>query len=454
MTKDLTTGKPFAVIVSFLIPVWLGLLLQQLYSVVDTVIVGQFVGADALGGVGSASALHFLIMGSCIGLCEGFCVPVANSFGAGDHSLLRRYVANAIWLCIAAAALLVALAGPNCGQLLRVLQTPEENYIHAYNYLVVIFYGAPLTLLYNLSAGIIRALGDSKAPLLFLAVAAVLNVGLDLVTILVLGMGTDGAAWATVISQGVSGLLCVVYMRKKLSLLRFAPGELQWRGVLARRLLANGIPMGMQYAVTAVGSVILQRAINLLGAAYVNAFAAAGRIHALLVSPLQAMQAAMATYFGQNTGARRLDRIRSGLRVGMVLAVIFCVLYLLPTWLCTPQMSALLLGDVDGQTVDLIRQFLLSVGASAWLLGLLHTYRPCLQGMGYSGLAVFCGVMEMIARVGGAVILVPWLGYVGACMGDTAAPWALSVLYVMPMTYVCLRHLETRLKQEQVGEVL
>lgn len=454
MTKDLTTGKPFFVIVSFLIPVFLGLLLQQLYSVVDTIIVGQFLGADALGGVGACGSINFLIMGSCIGLCNGFCIPISTSFGAKNHALLRKYVTNSVWLCTITAVLLLILAAPNAGRLLAAMHTTPDNFPHANAYLSIMFLGAPFTLLYNMTAGIIRSMGDSKMPLLFLMIAAVLNVLLDLMLIVLIPLGTAGAAWATVISQGISGLLCLLYMWKRLPILRLVPNDWRWDGSLVLRLLFNGIPMALQYTVTAVGSVMLQSAINGLGATYVNAYAAAGRINALLISPVQAIDPTLATYVGQNTGAKRLNRIRTGMRASVLLGFALCLVYVSIAWLFTPQLTTLFLGNAEPALIQLIRQFLLTAGISTSLLGLLHTYRPSIQSMGYSGLAILSGFMEMIARALAALILIPRLGYFGACLGDTFVAWLLSSLYVIPMAYVCLHRLQKRLNRQPSGSTV
>lgn len=287
MTKDLTRGNPVSVILQFTVPILLGLLLQQVYNLVDTMIVGKFVGLDALGGVGSTGSLNFMVLGSCIGLCMGFGIPMANSFGAGDLKRLRRYVANSIYLCAIASVLVMAVVILFCREILTAMHTTPENFPYAFDYIYWIFWGIPFVMLYNMTSSMIRAVGDSKSPLLFLAVAAAINVGLDLLFILVFHLGVAGAAWATNLSQGISGLLCLFYIRKKLPIFRFEPGELAWRRAEVLHLLANGFPMSLQYFITSIGSITLQSAVNGLGTIYVNALAAGARLPRCSSAPLK-----------------------------------------------------------------------------------------------------------------------------------------------------------------------
>lgn len=447
MTKDLTRGNPVSVILQFTVPILLGLLLQQVYNLVDTMIVGKFVGLDALGGVGSTGSLNFMVLGSCIGLCMGFGIPMANSFGAGELKQLRRYVANSIYLCAIASVLVMAVVILFCREILTAMHTTPENFPYAFDYIYWIFWGIPFVMLYNMTSSMIRAVGDSKSPLLFLAVAAAINVGLDLLFILVFHLGVAGAAWATNLSQGISGLLCLFYIRKKLPIFRFEPGELAWRRAEVLHLLANGFPMSLQYFITSIGSITLQSAVNGLGTIYVNALAAGGKIAQMLQCPFEALGPAMATYTGQNVGAHRLRRIPSGLKVVVLLSVLFAVLYVTITWFFTPAIALLFLQTPDEALIALMRQFLLIVGVLSWTLGLVNGFRFSIQGMGYAQLAILSGVTEMVARVGVALVLVPWLGYVGACLGSPVA-WLLADCFLVPTALWCLRRLRQRIPQD------
>ncbi len=448
MTKDLAHGNPAKVILNFVIPIFLGMLLQQVYNLVDTMIVGRFVGVDALGGVGSTGSLNFMVLGSCIGLCMGFGIPAANAFGAQDLPQLRRFVANSIYLCAILSAVIMTAVLVFCRQILTLMHTTAETFSYAYDYIYLIFWGIPFVMLYNMTASIIRAVGDSKSPLLFLAIAAALNVGLDLLFIVGFHMGVAGAAWATNLSQGISGLLCLFYMGKKLPLLRFEPGELRFRGREAAHLLANGIPMGLQYFITAIGAVTLQSAVNALGTDYVNAVAAANKLHQMLSCPFEAMGPAMATYAGQNLGAHRLRRIRSGLRVSVGISAVCCGLYVAVAWFLTPALSLLFLDRTQTEIIALARQFLVIVAASSWAVGLVNGYRFTIQGIGYSNLAILSGVLEMLARTAVALLLVPAVGYTGVCWGNPAA-WLVADCFLVPAAYVCLRRLRRRIPEDE-----
>ena len=314
MTKDMTKGSPMGLILGFSIPLLFGFLFQQFYSLVDTVIVGRFLGTENLAAVGSTGSVNFLIIGFCMGICSGFSIPISHKFGAGDYSGMRRVVANCIWLSIAFAAVLTVLTTILCRPILVMMKTPENILEGAYTYIWIIFLGIPTTFLYNMTSGVIRALGDSKTPVIFLIMASFINIGLDLFFIINLQMGVAGAAWATVISQGVSGLCCLLFMIKKFEILRIQKGEWGFDTHLCGSLCGMGVPMGLQYSITAIGSVILQSATNSLGSDAVAAVTAAGRVSSFLACPFDAMGSTMATYGGQNVGAGKLERVGTGLK--------------------------------------------------------------------------------------------------------------------------------------------
>ena len=309
MTKDMTAGSPVRLIIGFAVPMFLGMLFQQFYSMVDTIIVGQYLGVDPLAGVGSTSSLNFMVIGFCTGVCNGFAIPVAQMFGAREESRLRRFVTNSAWLCLLFSVVMTLVVVAACRPVLRLMNTPEEIFEFAWLYIVIIFWGIPCTFLYNLLAAIIRSLGDSRTPVVFLAVSSVLNILLDLVTIRGLGMGVEGPALATVLSQGVSGLICLLYMKKKYPILRASREEWRLDGKYVRRLCFMGVPMGLQYSVTAIGTLVVQTAINGMGTSVVAGITAAQKINAFIACPVEALGQTMAPYTGQNMGAGRLDRI-------------------------------------------------------------------------------------------------------------------------------------------------
>ena len=405
-TREMTSGSPLKLILSFAVPLLLGMLFQQFYSMVDTIIVGKSLGVDQLAGVGSTGAINFMIIGFCNGVCSGFAIPIAQSFGAKDYKRLRKFVANAAWLSIAFAAVMTVVVCVLCRQILSWMDTPENIFEYAYSYIFIIFLGIPATYLYNLLSGIIRSLGDSRTPVIFLVISAMLNILFDLLAILVLHMGVAGAAWATVLSQLISGILCFLYMRKQYDILKFEKDEMKFEGRQAIILCNMGIPMGLQYSITAIGSVILQTAVNSLGSQAVAAVTAAGRISGFSCCPFDALGSTMATYAGQNVGAGKLDRVGKGLKSASFIGGIYAIL-------------------------DHVKQFLVFNTAFYIPLCLVNTVRFCIQGMGYSRLAILAGVCEMVGRIIASLVLVPLIGFVGICIASPIA-WIMADLFLVP----------------------
>ena len=258
MTKDLTQGKPFNLILGFSVPLLFGYLFQQFYNIVDTVIVGQFLGKEALAAVGSTGSVNFLILGFCIGVCSGFSIPISNKFGAKDYNTMRQLVASSAELSAVFSVLFAVLTVAFCKPLLVLMRTPEIILDYAANYIRIIFAGIPVVFLYNILAGILRAVGDSRTPLLFLVFSSLLNIALDLLFILVFKLGVEGAAYATVLAQFVSGISCLFYMIKKFEIIHLKRSDWKIRTNLFVKLVGTGFPMGIQYSITAIGSVILQ----------------------------------------------------------------------------------------------------------------------------------------------------------------------------------------------------
>ena len=322
MTKELTKGSPFRLIFSFMLPVLIGNIFQQLYNMADTLIVGHTVSSDAMAGVGSTGSITFLIIGFATGLTSGFAVRTSQRFGARDEAGVRKSVAVSLELCILLTAFLMSLAMPLAGPLLRLMQTPEKYFSYAYWYLFVCFGGIGATILYNISAATLRSIGDTKTPLVILVVSAVLNVGLDLLFIVVFKMKYTGAAAATVISQFVAGVGGLIYMLKAYPILR--PHRSDWKSFrLWGGHIALGLPMALQFSITAIGSIIQQTALNSLDKSMpgiVTAYTAATKISNFATTPFDALGVTFATYAGQNFGARQYDRVRRGVRVCLAMA--------------------------------------------------------------------------------------------------------------------------------------
>ena len=422
-----------------------GTVFQQFYSLVDTMIVGKYLGVDPFAGVGSTGSLNFIVIGFCMGLCSGFSVPISQSFGAKDFPLLRKMVTNSVWLCTFFSVVITTLMLLFCRPVLTWMNTPENIFEYAYIYIFIIFAGIPCTILYNMTAAILRALGDSKSPIIFLAISSAINIGLDLLLIIVFRMGVDGAALATVVSQGVSGVISIIYIKKKFDILAMEKGDWKLERHLAGKLTGVGIPMGLQYSITGIGSVILQTAVNGLGSIYVASMTAGSKINIFLACPFDALGQTMAPYAGQNIGARKLDRVGKGLRAACIIGFIVSGLMVIVVKLFGDQLTMLFLDEKDPVIMQNSTQFLIIVSAFYCLLTLVNTVRFTIQGMGFSSLAIIAGVMEMIARGIAGMLLVPAFGYLGACYSSPLA-WLLADAFLIPAFFLCKRKVARQLE--------
>ena len=441
--KDMTKGSPFTLILGFALPMLIGLLFQQFYSMVDTIIVGKYLGVKALAAVGSTGSLNFMIIGFCIGVCSGFAIPVAQRFGAGDYRGLRKYTANAAWLSLVFSIVMAVIVCVLCRPILEWMKTPEDIIDQAFGYIFVIFAGIPATYLYNMTAGIIRSLGDSKTPVYFLLLSSVLNIALDLFTIVVLKMGVAGAAYATVISQAVSGLLCLLYMKKHFEILKM---EKEIDRHLIGRLCGMGIPMGLQYSITAIGSVILQASVNTLGSMAVAAVAAGSKVTLFFCCPFDALGGTMATYAGQNVGAGKLDRIKAGLKSSSIIGCIYAVIAFLILVFFSDKIALLFMDAGETETIRQVSMFLIANSAFYIPLVFVNVVRFTIQGMGYSTFAILAGVFEMAARGLAGLVLVPAFGYIAACFGSPLA-WIFADIFLFPAFFHCLKTMKRELKE-------
>lgn len=439
MTKDLTRGAPMRLILSFGTPLLFGYLFQQLYNVVDTAIVGKTLGGAALAAVGSTGSVCFLVVGFCVGICAGFAIPVAQQFGAGNYPELRRYVSGGVWLSVIFGVALTVATVLLCRPILTAMNTPADIFPRAYAYLVTIFAGLPAYFLYNLAAGILRALGDSRTPVIWIMIASVVNVGLDILFILAFRWDTFGAAFATVLAQGLAGVGCLVRMRRGYEALNMEREDWRWSGRRNRYLCLMGLPMGLQYSITAIGSVLLQSAVNGLGTVYVTAITAANKISNFLCCPFDAMGATMATYGGQNVGAGKLDRLGSGLRACVLLGGAYSAVALAALYFFSDPLTMLFLDEASAGLLPLTRQFLLINGLFFFPLALVNIVRLMIQGMGFAPLATVAGIFEMVARAALAA-LVPVFGFAVACFASPVA-WVLADLFLIPAYFLCCRRL-------------
>ena len=445
MTKDLTSGSPLKVILMFTLPLVLGNLFQQFYALADTIIVGRFCGVSALASVGATGSVNYLILGFVIGVCNGFAIPIAQLFGARDYKDLRRHVANAAWLCIAGSVVLTVATVALTRPMMELMQTPDDILDGAVVYIGWIFAGIPFIFLYNMVAAIMRALGDSKTPLYFLILTSALNIGLDLFFIIPFHMGVLGAALATDISQVISGVLSFAYLRRKFDVLKMEKGDMAYSKKACGRLLGIGVPMGLQCSITAIGSVIMQWAVNVLGSTAVAAVTAAGKTQSLLTVPLESIGTAMATYAGQNLGASRMDRVRQGVNSALLISLVYALASAFILHFTDVQIMSLFLDTAkEVDIVNMGREYLFWNSVFFIPLGALIVWRYTIQGLGFSTLAMMAGVAEMVARTAVAIVLVPILGYFGAELSNPAA-WVAACLFLYPAYKWTCRQLDNRL---------
>ena len=440
MTKDMTSGSPMKLILGFSVPLLFGFLFQQFYNLVDTLIVGRFLGVDALAAVGSTGSLNFLIIGFCMGVCNGFAIPLAHRFGAGDYKAMRAFMMNAVYLAVIFAAVMTVFTVAFCRPILQLMQTPENIIDDAYTYIVIIFAGIPATYLYNLVSGVIRSMGDSKTPLLFLALAAFVNIGLDLLLIIVFPMGVAGAALATVISQAFSGIACVIYSKRRFEILHTDEEERKVNKGYMKTLCGMGVPMGLQYSITAIGSVILQSAVNTLGSNAVASMTAGSKIGMFFCCPYDALGSTMATYGGQNVGAKKLDRVKEGLKAASLIGIIYSVIAFVILFF-GGKYIALLFMDAD-QTEIIGRVAMFLIGNSMFYIPLtfVNVVRFTIQGMGFSTFAILAGVCEMAARSLVGFCLVPVFGFLPACFASPLA-WIFADAFLIP-AFHCMKKLK------------
>ena len=430
MTKDMTSGSPMKHVLSFTIPLIFGNLFQQFYSMVDTIIVGRLLGTGPLAAVGSTGSINFFIIGFCLGICSGFSIPVAQRFGSKDFSDLKRFVGNIIWLSAAFSVLMTLLTVALCRPILEWMSTPADIINDAYSSIVVIFWGIPFIVFYNVLAGLLRAVGDSRTPVFFLVAASLLNIGLDFLLVLVIPMGVAGTAWATVISQAVSGLGCFLFILKKMPLLHVGREDLKPRPRYMKRLCGMGLPMGLQTSITAVGNVILQTSVNGLGSVAVASVTAASKLSSFFSTATDSLGVTMSTYAGQNIGAGKPERIGKGLKAGMFIGSIYSVLALGITFFFGKSLVHLFVEGSQEVIINQAYQYMLVNALFFIPLTGVNAIRLLIQGMGYSKLAMFAGVFEMVARGVTGLVLVPAFGFIAACFASPIA-WIMADFFLI-----------------------
>lgn len=431
MATSMVKGNPVKLMLSFAFPLLIGNLLQQTYNIIDAAIVGQALGPEALASVGASSSVQFLVLGFCMGSCTGFSVPVAKYFGAGKLDKMRDYIFNGAALAVLIAAILTTLCSLLCAPILHLLSVPSDIFADAYAYQLVIFLGIPFSILYNYLSSILRAVGDSRTPFLFLAFSAILNIFLDLFYIIILHLGCAGAAIATISAQAISGLLCLFFISRKVKLLLPTKENRTLRKDAAQELLAMGIPTGLQFSITAIGSMVMQSANNGLGSVYVSAFTAAMKIKQFMMCPFDAISTAASVFCSQNLGAGQSKRIRQGLRQGVLVGVGYGAFAGVIMILFGRPLTKLFIVSSAFEAINASAKYLRCLGFFYWMLGILNVCRMVTQGLGYSGRAVFSGVMEMLARTIVCLGFVGAFGFTAICFADQAA-WLAACCYIAP----------------------
>lgn len=429
--NDMTVGSPTRDILKFAIPLILGYILQQMYLVIDAAIVGRWIGVGALAAVGASSSVMFLIMGFCNGSCAGFAIPIAQAFGAKDFPKMRSYVSNAVRIACVFAVVITFLSCICCTKILEIVNTPREIFRDAWIFLFLQLLAIPFTIAYNLLAGFIRALGDSKQPFFFLIASSLLNILLDVLLILIIGMGVEGAGVATLLSQAFAAILCWSYIRRCMTELIPTGDERRYDNKRISILLNNGVPMGLQFSITGIGIIMLQSANNALGTVYVAAFTASMRIKYLFTCVFENIGVAMATYCGQNIGAGAVVRIRQGITAAIRIMGVYFIFTLLLIIPFAGEMMALFVSSGEAEVIRNAARFMRIANYFYPALGLLTILRYSIQGLGYSNLAMMSGVMEMFARAGVSLWLVPALAFLGVCFGDPVA-WVAADLFLVP----------------------
>lgn len=447
MTNDMTKGSPLKIFVLFSIPLLIGNIFQQLYSMVDTIIVGRFVGVEALAAVGSTGSMFFLVNGMIMGLTSGFSILVSQKFGAKDEDGVKKAVASNIKLTAILTIIITAIALILKNPLLLMMNTPDNILNDANTYITIIFAGIFTQTAYNMAAGILRALGDSKTPLYFLIISSILNIVLDLVFIINFKMGVAGAAYATNIAQGVSALLCLAFSYKKFEVLRLKKEDFNVEKDYYKTHLKIDIPMGLQFSVTAVGTIIVQSAVNVFGSNVIASYTASSKILQLVMQPLMSYGVAIATYAGQNLGAKRYDRIVSGMKVMNYITLVTSLIAAAILVFFAKYFVMIFIENPTDEIIGYTQQVLNYSAVFMIFLGGIFIYRNVLQGMGESFVPMMAGVYELVARSLVVFILPKYIGFAGICLSDPIAWIAAS----LPLMFTYYKKIKKIIPETQEG---
>nr|WP_296093099.1 MATE family efflux transporter [uncultured Dorea sp.] len=452
MEKDMTTGSPGKMIFNFTMPIFIGNIFQQFYNMADTVIVGKFVGNAALAAVGACGTLAFLIIGFLQGVTAGFTVVTAQHYGAGNMKAMKKSVASGAVLTLIVSVILTVLSMVSMSKVLHLMNTPSDMYGEAYGYIMVLCGGIIAQALYNYLASVLRALGDSKRPLYFLVIAALLNIVLDLVFIIIFRLGAAGAAYATVIAQGISGILCLFYIGKMVPALHLHKEDWEMDGSLIGWQLKIGLPMAFQYSITAIGTIVVQSCLNILGSTAAAGFAAASKIEQVFSQAYVALGTTMATYCAQNMGAGKYTRIRKGFKNATLMGFAYAIVTGVIIFFGGKYMTVFFVSENLNQIMGYVDIYLRCVSVSFLPLVIVNLYRNGIQGMGYGLLPMTAGIAELIGRSGAALIASHFGSYMGICLASPAA-WVLAGTLLIVMYFKIMKGKKDREIQTGYVEV-
>ena len=397
----MTKGSPMSIIFKFTMTLLMGNIAQQLYNIVDTIIVGRYVDPDALAAVGSTGTVMFLMLGTSNGLVTGFTIVTSQKYGANDSRGIKTSVTNGFILSLAVAAIITTAGLAFMRPLLRLMNTPEVFFDYAYAYISTICAGIVCMILYNYCASLMRAIGNSKMPLIFLLCSAAMNIGLDLLFIIVFHMATFGAALATVISQGLSVIPCIIYIYAKMPVLR--PSRSDWKldGSTIKQQLHYGIPMAIQYSITASGTVIMQSAFNTFDSIAVTAITAASKFQNVIMQGMLTVGMTMAAYAGQNYGARNMTRIKQGVKAALKIYVVYSAVAAILAIFLVPHVLWIFFDtEVDVSVyIPWAMPYIIECAVCYFFLSMIFIYRHTIQSIGYSGIAMVLGFVELGSRM-------------------------------------------------------
>lgn len=429
MELDMTKGKPAGLIARFIIPIIIGNIFQQLYSMVDTIIVGRYVGMEALAAVGATGSITFLILGFTQGLTTGFTVMTAQRFGAGDREGMKKSIGSAVVLSVIVTAVMTLISIVSMDGLLRLMHTPEDIFDMTKSYIMVICAGICCSVLYNMLASILRAIGNSVVPLVLLVISSVVNIVLDYVLIVYGNMGVAGAAWATIISQGLSGVLCLIYIVWKVPILHVERRHFRLEGQCVRSQLGIGIPMALQFSITAVGTILVQGALNLLGSTVVASYSVANKVEQLVTQPFVAMGVTMATFCAQNRGVNDLDRIRKGVKAASVMSAVYAAVVYFLLFPVLPFAIRLFITENVDMVYGYAKTYITICGLFFIPLGMIFIFRNALQGCGFGFMPMMGGVVELVSRSAAAFVAASMLSYEGVCLANATA-WLTAGIFL------------------------